>query len=101
MAVKRLKREGVRQEDTGAPLLQAIAGRLDQCSDDLGIFGCLLCPVQNKCYSLWREVVSASIAHFLKAREFKQYSQRFYLLKEERNRIIEREAQSRCVDEVL
>jgi len=75
----------------GDPLVFALAKQLRQCGDELGVAGCACCPVAvaGRCRRLWREV-EKHISRNLGLREFRQYSQRFHTLREERNCILAR-----------
>jgi hypothetical protein len=98
MATTKLEREGVRQEEAGDPLVEALGKERDQCCEEMGIppsdiielaSGCDRCPVERKCKQLWGIVVN-SITHNLSLAEYRRLSQKFYMLKQERNRILEK-----------
>ena len=71
------------------PLVFALGEWLDRCGDELGIPGCTVCPVTTACKVLWRNIEN-HINHNLTFPEFRQYSQKFNILKGQRNEILER-----------
>jgi hypothetical protein len=78
-------------------LVQELGRKQDQCCDEMegfircppGSKGCDLCPVKGKCQRLWSEIENV-FPHTLKLKGFRQYSQKFHQIKEERNCILAR-----------
>jgi len=76
----------------GDPLIISLGDRLDECADELGVIGCTKCPVQRECKQLWEEIENW-VAR-LTLREFRQYSQKFYMLKEKRDQVLAKRVRS-------
>lgn len=65
------------------PLVLELGEQCDDCCNELGIAGCARCPVAAKCKWLWREIEEIYDRKLTQA-EFRQYSQKLSMLKEER-----------------
>lgn len=90
MAVKRFQkqREGVMAEIQD-PLVLNLGKERDRCCDELGVDGCSQCAVRVKCLRLWQEICSdIAVIHNLSLTEYRQLSQKFYMLRQERNQIL-------------
>lgn len=82
----RLKREGI-LPSTDDPLVLELVKSWDKCSEELGVLGCGICPVSKKCQRLAAEVADIT-DHNLSLTEYRQYSQKFYALKQERDHLL-------------
>ena len=82
----RLQRE-VALPETDDPLVLELAKAWVKCCDELGILGCGICPVSKKCQRLAAEIADAT-DHAFSLTEYRQYSQKFALLKQERDRLL-------------
>ena len=95
MSTKRLQgqREGavIEKDDTDDPLMLALYREADKCFDELGVTGCDRCPVRTKCYRLWRTIENFG-TYSLNLTEYRRFSQKFYILRQERNQILEQRA---------
>ena len=80
----RLQREGILPE-TDDPLVLELAKAWIKCCDELGVLGCGICPVSKKCQRLAAEIEDAT-DHTFNLTEYRQLSQRFYALKQERDK---------------
>jgi hypothetical protein len=81
----RLKREGVLPE-IDDPLVMDLAEAWVKCCDELGVPGCGICPVSKKCQRLAAEL--EDLDHALGLTEYRQFSQKFNQLKQERDHIL-------------
>jgi len=82
----RLQREEV-LPDTDEPLVMELAKAWIKCCDELGVLGCGICPVRKKCQRLAAEIANTT-THALSLTEYRRYSRKFSLLKQERDRIL-------------
>jgi len=98
--VDKLKQEG-RVADIPDPLLGKLGEAWDRCCDELGIAkvtditdilhstSCSKCPVRGRCERLWA-LANREYYHRLTMTEYRQFSQRLYRLKQERDRLLEK-----------
>ena len=98
--VEKVKQEG-RVAEIPDQLFMKLGETWDRCCDEFGIAkvtdirnilhasSCSKCPVRSACERLWWEVDSG-FYHRLTMAEYRQISQRFFRLKQERNRILEK-----------
>ena len=92
MSTERRQREGMTDEDGEKdPLVGALRESLFKCCDELGVPGCDRCPVRGKCRRLWQLKVDDAIGA-LNLTEYRRLDQEFYILKLERDRILEKRA---------
>jgi hypothetical protein len=93
MTVKRFQkqREGavIQNDDTDDLLMLALYREAHKCSDELGVTGCDGCSVKVECYRLWRTIENFG-ADSLNLTQYRQFSQQFYILRQERNQIFEK-----------
>jgi hypothetical protein len=100
MATERLPSvEAADFEEFPDPLFQALASERDRCSDELGppppcskitnlSSRCDRCPVKAKCERLWNVVRNANYGYRLNLKQYRQFSQKFYMLKLERDGLL-------------
>jgi len=82
----RLQREGV-LPNIDDPLVLELAKAWDKCSEKFGALSCDSCPVREKCQRLWSEIVDTT-THVLNLTEYRKFNQKFYLLEQERDRLL-------------
>jgi hypothetical protein len=91
MTIKRLQRqrEGavIENDDTDDSLMLALYREAHKCFDELGVTGCDGCPVRTKCYRLWQTIENFG-TYSLNLTKYRRFSQKFYMLKQERNAAI-------------
>lgn len=73
--------------ETDDLLVLELAKAWIKCCDELGVLGCEICPVSKKCQRLAAEIADAT-DHTFSLTEYRQYSQKFSLLKQERDRLL-------------
>lgn len=101
MSTDRLPKEAVLSEEATDPLLQALGKERDRCCDELGIPPCPSikrlslssdrCPVKRKCHRLWGMAANLGPCN-LTLKQYRQFSQKFYALKQERDRILQQKS---------
>jgi hypothetical protein len=79
----------IETDDTQDILMLKLSKALIKCCDELGNLGCDGCPVRAKCRCLWQRVEN-SVTHNLDLTEYRRLSQKFYILRQERNQILEK-----------
>jgi len=74
-------------------LVEALGKARDKCYEELDMVGytkgCDRCPVREKCCRLWRLEVEEAVGE-LNLTEYRRLDQKFYSLKLERDRILEK-----------
>ena len=75
-------------------LVLEIGEWLDGCADELGVDGCAKCPVRGQCKTVWREIENHTLNN-LTLREYRRYSMKLYMLKQERDSVLKRQGRLR------
>lgn len=73
--------------ETDDLLVLELAKAWIKCCDELGVLGCEICPVSKKCQRLAVEVADTA-AHAFSLTEYRQFSQKFNRLKQERDQLL-------------
>ncbi len=95
-----VKREGMIAEEQD-PLIRSLAEARDRCCEEMGLApmedirdiskasGCHRCPCRVECDRLFADA-PGNVVHNLSLTEYRKLSQKFYLLQQKRNRMLER-----------